>query len=176
MTTGLIKALALLAAGLAATAAPAQDWTPSGPVTMKIGFRAGGGADTLGRLLAQELAERRGWEVIPQNVDGRGGLALAMDVAGQPADGLVIGISTTNTYSYDLQASRGATTLDDFTFLSTLTGSQMGIVARADSGWSSLSDVIEEARSGARHHRRGAEPADCRCDLPAWPRQRRGIH
>lgn len=79
MTTGLIKALALLAAGLAATAAPAQDWTPSGPVTMKIGFRAGGGADTLGRLLAQELAERRGWEVIPQNVDGRGGLALAMD-------------------------------------------------------------------------------------------------
>ncbi|WP_323766926.1 tripartite tricarboxylate transporter substrate-binding protein [Marinovum sp.] len=151
MTLKWIKALTLVAAGMAATAAPAQDWTPPGPVTFMIGFRAGGGADTLGRILAQELSERHGWDIIPQNVEGRGGMAVATKLAEQPADGLAIGISTTNTFSYDMEAARDRSlSRDDFTFLSTLTGSQMGIVARTDRNWQTLADVIEAAKAGQR--------------------------
>lgn len=59
----LIAAAALCAAPLVAQA---QDWTPPGPITMYIGFAAGGGADTQARLIAQGLEEKFGWTVIPQ--------------------------------------------------------------------------------------------------------------
>ena len=43
------------AAGLALAAVPAQaDW-PEGPITMLIGYKAGGGTDTKGRVLALSL-------------------------------------------------------------------------------------------------------------------------
>ncbi|WP_323766960.1 tripartite tricarboxylate transporter substrate-binding protein [Marinovum sp.] len=150
MTFQWIKAT-LAAAVIAATGvtAQAEGWAPDGPVTMKIGFRAGGGADSMGRLLAQELSETLGWEIIPQNVAGRGGLAIAMDVAQEPADGLTVGISTFDTFAYALQtAGRIGITAEDFTFLSSLTGSQMGLIARTDRGWSTLGDVIAAAKAG----------------------------
>lgn len=31
------------------------DWKPAGPITMLIGFAAGGGADTQARMIAEEL-------------------------------------------------------------------------------------------------------------------------
>lgn len=43
----MFKPLAFAAAILLApTATLAEDWTPLGPITMMIGFAAGGGADT----------------------------------------------------------------------------------------------------------------------------------
>jgi tripartite-type tricarboxylate transporter receptor subunit TctC len=77
---GTVAALALISS---AALAQAQDWSPEGPVTVMIAFQAGGGADTMGRLLAQELADRNGWEMIPENVVGRGGAAMAEEL-GRP--------------------------------------------------------------------------------------------
>lgn len=134
---------------VAGLGASAQGWTPPGPVTIKIGFGAGGGADSMSRLLAQELGTRLGWEVIPENVAGRGGMAVLMELLGEPADGLTIGVSVTDSFTYQLLTAEGIDfTADDFTFLSTLTGSQMGIVARSDRGWTTFWDVIEAARAG----------------------------
>lgn len=141
----------LAAVVIAATGATvqAEGWTPDGPVTMKIGFRAGGAADSLGRILAQELSESLGWEIIPQNVAGRDGLAIAVDLAKEPADGLTVGITTFDTFAYALQtAGRIGVTLDDFTFLSSLTGTQTGLIARADRGWTTLGDAIAAAKAG----------------------------
>lgn len=143
---GAVLATAL---GMTAVTASAQDWTPDGPVAMQIGFRAGGGADSMGRLVAQELSDRLGWEIIPQNVAGRGGLSVAADVLSAEPDGLTIGISTIDTFGYALQtAGRIPFGFEDFTYITTLTGSQMGLVARADRGWATLGDAIEAARSG----------------------------
>ena len=48
----------LAAAGalvLMATSGALAEWKPSGPITMLIGFAAGGGADTQARMIAEEL-------------------------------------------------------------------------------------------------------------------------
>ena len=50
---------AAAALALAATTAIASDWTPSGPIKMLIGFRAGGGADTQARLIGEALEAKK---------------------------------------------------------------------------------------------------------------------
>ena len=45
---------------LMATTGAFAEWKPSGPITMMIGFAAGGGADTQARMIAEEL-EKAPW-------------------------------------------------------------------------------------------------------------------
>ncbi|MDT0683562.1 tripartite tricarboxylate transporter substrate-binding protein [Roseicyclus sp. F158] len=153
--TGLnFRPLALAAAIAAAPAfahAQEQDlgWSPQGPVTMLIAFAAGGGADSLARLLAEELNARYDWEVIPQNVTGRGGVVMAQHLAGEPADGMTVGVSVSEATTYAVQAARDpGFDVSSFDYLSTITGTQMGIIAKADRGWDNIGDVIEAAKSG----------------------------
>ncbi|PVH27580.1 hypothetical protein DDE20_16715 [Pararhodobacter oceanensis] len=144
-------ATAGLMLALIGQSAMADDWTPSGPIDLMIAFRAGGGADTLGRALAEDLASSRGWEFIPQNLPGRGGAAMASELLTKPADGLTIGITVQPSVAYvPLVAQTPPYSVDDFTYLSTLAGSQTGLIARADRGWESLADVIAAARAGER--------------------------
>lgn len=67
---------------------------PDRPVRMIIGFPAGGGTDTIGRLLAQELSKIWGQPVTPENRPGADGAIAAAEVAAGPADGSLIGVIT----------------------------------------------------------------------------------
>ena len=141
-------AFALIAA---ATGAQAQDWKPKGPVKMMIAFSAGGGADTLGRLLAEEINTRYGWEIIPENAPGKGGLTAGVALKDEPADGETIGVTVSEVLTYSIQTMRKPPyQLDDFTYISTLAGSQMGIIAKPARGWETLADVIAAAKGGEK--------------------------
>lgn len=132
-----------------ATASFAQDWTPPGPITLMIGFAAGGGADTQARLIAEELQTRHGWEIIPENVTGRGGLNLANEMNGGPADGTLIGMVVTETLGYNLAGAADANmSPSDFTGITTTAGFQMGVVSQTVRGWSSFEDMIAAAQAG----------------------------
>ncbi len=150
MKLGFIKSLIATAAIVASTGTAAMaDWAPDGPIRLMIAFRAGGGVDTSARLLAEELTARHGWEIIPENVPGRGGGAMAAALVGEPADGLTIGMTTTDSLAYGVLAAQNpGYSVEDFSFISTITGTQTGLVARSDRGWNSLADVIEAARNG----------------------------
>ena len=61
--------------GLAATAlaglvalpnTASAEWKPAGPVTILIGFAAGGGTDTQARLIATEIEKRKALLEAPQ--------------------------------------------------------------------------------------------------------------
>ena len=124
-------------------------WQPSGPIKVLIGFRAGGGADTMARMIAEDLNAEYGWTVIPENVTGGGGAVMARALKDSPADGLTFGVGVTTTFSYNLLAVRDAGYgIEDFDFLTTMAGSQMGVVAKSDRGWNNLSDVIAAAKAG----------------------------
>ena len=127
----------------------AEEWTPAGPIKLLIGFRAGGGTDTQSRLIAEELEKRKGWKIIPENVAGKGGVVMSGQLKEQPADGLSIGMAVTESYGYNMIASKkSGYTKDDFTFLTTTTGSQMGIYAKTERGWKTIADVVAAMSGG----------------------------
>lgn len=125
------------------------DWAPPGPIKMMIAFRAGGGADTQARMIAEEIEARRGWKVIPEQVTGKGGAVLATALKDQPNDGTVIGIAITDTYAYGMVSAKNAAyKASDFTHLTTTAGFQMGIVSLTSKGWNTFPDVIAAAKAG----------------------------
>ena len=149
--TKIVMPLAVV--GMAATAfmaTPAKaEWQPKGPISVIIGFAAGGGTDTQARLIAAELKKRKGWNVIPSNVTGKGGVVMARKLKGLPNDGLTIGMAVTEVFGYNMLASKKAGyKTDDFTYIATTTSSQMGIVANTSKGWKTFADVIAAAKKG----------------------------
>ncbi|MEE4346178.1 MAG: tripartite tricarboxylate transporter substrate-binding protein [Paracoccaceae bacterium] len=147
---GAITALALTF-GLGAQTAPAQSqaWTPDGPIKMVIAFNAGGGADTHARLVAEDLQEALGWQVIPEQITGKGGLNALVALRDMPADGTAIALVVAETLGYNARAAQSAGIKPaDFTPLTTTAGFQMGIVAKADRGWTDLGDVLAAAKAG----------------------------
>ena len=78
--------LALFAAALHAASAAAQVY-PSKPVRMIIPFPPGGSNDVVGRMIAFQLSERLGKQVVVDNQGGAGGIIGTEAVARAPADG-----------------------------------------------------------------------------------------
>ena len=74
MRLGRIFALVLSVVLPCAGPAAAQNNWPNRPVTMVVGFAAGGGTDVLARIVGRRLSEVLGQQVIIENVAGAGGM------------------------------------------------------------------------------------------------------
>lgn len=68
----------------------AQDFPPKKPVTLVVGFAAGGAADAAARLIAKKLSENIGQTVVVDNKAGAGGNIAHQQVANGPADGSML--------------------------------------------------------------------------------------
>ncbi|MEM6465152.1 MAG: tripartite tricarboxylate transporter substrate-binding protein [Pseudomonadota bacterium] len=141
-------ALAAASAVIVSTGVQAADWAPKGPIKLMIAFAAGGGADTQARLIAEDLEASLGWNFVPQQVTGKGGLNLAAAIKDEPADGTVIGMLVTESLGYNMASANAGMTPDDFTPIATTAGFQMGIVAQTSKGWSSFEEMIAAAQGG----------------------------
>jgi tripartite-type tricarboxylate transporter receptor subunit TctC len=87
----LLRATALAASSLLlAGSLQAQDFPPKKPVTLVVGFAAGGAADAAARLVAKKLAENIGQSVVVENKGGAGGNIAHQFVANAAADGSVL--------------------------------------------------------------------------------------
>jgi len=84
------SATALACAALAAGLVQAQDFPPKKPVTMVVGFAAGGAADAAARLIAKKLGENVGQTVVVDNKGGAGGNIAHQFTAKGPADGSLL--------------------------------------------------------------------------------------
>jgi tripartite-type tricarboxylate transporter receptor subunit TctC len=71
---------------LSHAAAFAQDW-PQRPVRLVVPYAAGGGTDTIARVLAQKLGDAFGQRFVVENKTGAGGMIGAQTVAKGDADG-----------------------------------------------------------------------------------------
>ena len=72
---------------------------PSGPIRLVVGFPPGGGADALGRLVAQKLSTLWGQPVVVDNKPGASSTLAAEYVSQQPADGATLFLSTINSHA-----------------------------------------------------------------------------
>ena len=84
-----LATLACASALLVPHAVNAQDY-PSGPVQILVAYGAGGGTDTLARLLAPSLSRILGKPVTVQNLPGGGGQVAATAVMRDGMEGLAI--------------------------------------------------------------------------------------
>jgi tripartite-type tricarboxylate transporter receptor subunit TctC len=81
--------LCFLVACLACASAAAQTW-PAKPVRVVVPYSAGGGADTVSRILFAKVAEDLGQAFVIENRAGGGGIIGPAFVAKAPADGYTI--------------------------------------------------------------------------------------
>lgn len=88
---GALAAMLLFAAGMAV----AQNY-PTGPVRFLVPFPAGGGIDTMGRILGQKLSEAIAKPVIIENRAGANGLIGSRLVARAPKDGYMLLVNGVN--------------------------------------------------------------------------------
>src|SRR5262245_5832516 len=87
------SAMAIMAACIASlgvTMAQAQDGWPQRQVTIVVPFSAGGSADLIGRLVAQNLQAKFGSPFVVENRGGAGGSIGAAYVAKAPNDGYTL--------------------------------------------------------------------------------------
>jgi tripartite-type tricarboxylate transporter receptor subunit TctC len=93
---------AALAAGLGAlpSAARAQgDWVPTKPIKMIVPYPAGGGSDTVARIVVQAFGNRLGQPIVIENRGGANG-AIGTELAFNAApDGYTLLMSSADTYS-----------------------------------------------------------------------------
>ena len=92
MSRSIFMAACALALGFAAPAV-AQDY-PNRPIKLIVSFGPGGGADIVGRILAQSMAEKLGQPVIIENRPGAAGTIGNEAVARAEKDGYTLGVMT----------------------------------------------------------------------------------
>ena len=87
-----VTAACLVAAGFAASAR-AEDY-PQRPIRIVVSFGPGGGADIIGRILADSMQGKLGQPLIVENKPGAGGILGNDVVAKATPDGYTLGIMT----------------------------------------------------------------------------------
>jgi tripartite-type tricarboxylate transporter receptor subunit TctC len=142
--------LSLVLAIAAATSAAADEPWPSRPVRIIAPFSAGGSADTLGRLAAQQLTEAFGQQFVVENRPGAGGLIGADIVAHAPPDGYTLVVSgiASNVLAPILNPKN--TTFDpvkDFTHIVLLGGPPNVLVVNKASPAKTVAEFVKLAQS-----------------------------
>jgi tripartite-type tricarboxylate transporter receptor subunit TctC len=139
-------AAAAAAAALSLGAGPAlAQWQPDGPISLWIGFGAGGETDTLGRLLAQEMSENTGWDIVVENKPGGGGMAMFTQLAVAEPDGQTLGMGVTMPVLVNLTVRPDEVPfdLDSFDYIGTVALAQLALIAPADAPYDTLPELVE---------------------------------
>ena len=120
---------------------------PSRPITLVIGFPAGGPLDVVSRLIAQALTGRLGQQVVVENRPGATGTMAAGQVARTEPDGYTLmAIPATFAASAALFRKLPFRPVDDFTTISMTTDFPYVLVTYSDHSIRTMADLIRAAR------------------------------
>ena len=124
---------ATLLAALVSAPAHADDY-PSRPIRMLLPFSAGGGGDTLGRILAERFSAELKQPVIVENKPGAGGTIGIASVARSAPDGytITIGGMTTHILSPSVYKDLPYDPVKSFTSLGAIGNSAIMVIANND--------------------------------------------
>lgn len=138
--------LALGASAWIAMASPvfAEDWEPDGPLTIQVGFAAGGSTDTMGRVLAKVMEDNTGWNIVVENKPGGGGVAMFTGLSQMPPKGNVVGMGVSIPVLVQL-VQRGDQLpfdVDSFDYLATVAKAELALVASKDAPFNNLEEMV----------------------------------
>lgn len=143
------KTLALaLGAILAAAPALAQNY-PSKPITMVVGFAAGGATDTVARIIAKHLGDELKTNVVVENKAGAGGNIATDFVARAEGDGhtILLGSVGSLTVAPHLVSKLPYKPLQDFAPVTMAVVFSNVLVVKPDLPVKNLADFVKLAKS-----------------------------
>ncbi len=134
----------VLATGIVSSGS-AQDF-PSQPITVLIGFGAGGMTDVSSRIIAERLEQNLGVRVIVENRPGAGGLLALDETLRRPADGYTF-VSFLSDAPFTSVYQNRPLDLSEWTMLGGYMPQERVLFARADAPFDDVAGMIEHART-----------------------------
>jgi tripartite-type tricarboxylate transporter receptor subunit TctC len=127
--------------------ASAQEW-PQRPIRFIVAFGAGGGADIIGRILAQAMQDKLNQPVVIENRPGAGGTIGNEAVARAEKDGYTLGIMTAGQIiAATTRRALRYDALADFDPVSLVATASLLIVVRPDFPFSTIKELVVAAKA-----------------------------
>ena len=144
----LIRSLLLGAFAMLSAAAAAEDY-PTRPITLVVPYAAGGGNDSMARIVAERMSRTLGQQIVVENRGGAGGSIATRQVAKAQADGytLVIGGTGTLAVNPTLYANVGYDPRRDFVPVGLIGTSALIVLVHPSVAAKSIRELIELARN-----------------------------
>ena len=143
-----LAATVAVASGVAlGLASPALAAFPDKPVTITVGFNAGGTTDIVARAVADVVSKELGQPVVIENRGGAGGAVATTMVSKAAADGYNLVATTSTTITLDPQIGKLAFTPDDFTYIAAIGAFPEAYIALPGKGWKTLKDAVAAAKA-----------------------------
>ncbi len=141
--------IAALTLSMLAGASGAQPALPPEPITMIVGWPAGGPSDNVARLIATHMAEALGQSIIIDNKGGAGGNIGTDAAARARADGSTIMLATVASHGLNsaLYGKLNHDPIKDFAPIGMITTSPSVMLVPTESPYRSVRDVIDAARA-----------------------------
>ncbi|MFM8548801.1 MAG: Bug family tripartite tricarboxylate transporter substrate binding protein [Betaproteobacteria bacterium] len=149
-----------LASGLARPAV-AQEF-PSRPIRIIVGQGAGGGMDTIARLVGQRMTSNLGQPIVVENRTGAGGMIATETVARAPADGytLLLGPIGNMVFTPILSNRMRVSTTADFAPVSLVATFPLVLVVSSTAPIQSVKDLVDWMKANpAKANFGGSGPA-----------------
>ncbi|MDA8124706.1 MAG: tripartite tricarboxylate transporter substrate binding protein [Deltaproteobacteria bacterium] len=128
--------------------ASAQEGYPSKPVRFVVNVAAGGYGDITSRLVANKMGENMGQRFLVENRPGAGQIVAAMAVLQAPADGYTITLAGQGSaVSHTLFKKLPYDILNDFAQVSVMVDTDLVVLVKADSKFTSLASLLQFAKS-----------------------------
>lgn len=144
------RRLGLLAAACALMGpAPAlAQGFPNKPVTLIVGFPAGGTTDLAVRAIADATAKILGQPVVVDNKAGGGGtIGLAGMAATAKPDGYTLALMPANVFRLPHMQKTTYDPLKDFSYIANLSGYTFGVTVKADAPYKTFGELVEFAKA-----------------------------
>ncbi|WP_232834344.1 Bug family tripartite tricarboxylate transporter substrate binding protein [Rhodoferax ferrireducens] len=157
MKRRLLKLLAVLSAG---ALLPGMGHAQSDkPISLVVGYSAGGSADFVARVVGAELGKRLGRTVIIENVAGGSGMIAVQKVLNAPADGNIIYMGGTDTVVVPMVNARVKLDWEkDLEPVGRMTTVPMILAVPASSPYATLSDLVSALRKSGKESFNYATP------------------
>ncbi|WP_353171273.1 Bug family tripartite tricarboxylate transporter substrate binding protein [Paracandidimonas soli] len=144
-----LAALAVTASFCAVSTSAAQSY-PERPITIVVGYPAGGSVDLTARLLSEELATQLGQSIVVENAGGAGGTIGAQRVARANPDGYTLLVGSTNemVIAGMINSAVRYDSAKDFTPIGMIASQPMLLAASKTSGVTSAQEYLDKLKSG----------------------------
>lgn len=128
----------------------AQSSWPNRPLTLVVGFPAGGPVDTVSRIIGESLSRRLGQPVVVENKPGATGTIAAAQVAHAAPDGYTLTVLP-GTFAASAAMFRKLTyhPVKDFSWISTIAEFPYLLVTYSGHPCGSIADLVKSARSAS---------------------------